>query len=419
MKMKWTDEEKILLKKLYPKEKNDILINVFKRDIKSIREIARKMGIKRIEKENSWNNKDIVFLRKNFENADWNYLCEKLNKNKSTIFNKGASLGLKRNQYRWTEEKDNIVRKFYENGERDFVCELLDNSWQNIMARASRIGVKRHYRTTWTDEKIEILKNFYPKTDWNTLLNILEIDPKDIELVKSKIKSLGLRREYYSKEDDVFIEKNYKTMSNKDLCVALNIDNPIVIRSYLSRHGFRRLVDWNKYSDNELLNLLYNLSIKINRIPLYSELTEYGLPSPEIYRRRFGEYHIALEKAGLDVIALYGRPCYSKNGDWCLSATEAKITNFLIDNNIKYRKNILYKNIIPIKTNHRTDWILDDGTIVEYFGLSEKEKYKEKMNFKIELCKQYNLNLISIYQRNIKIKDLKHIFEKYINNKYP
>jgi hypothetical protein len=419
--MKWTNEEIELLKKLYPKEKNKILLETFGRNIDDIREKARKLGIKKIGREDSWSEKDLLFLKENFENSSWYYLCKNLNRNEGAIFNKGASLGLKRGTYRWTEEKDNIIKKYYGTGDQDFLCETLNNSWQNIMARAGNIGVKRQRNISWTKDKLDILREFYPKetkTDWGKILSLLNMDSKLLPKIKSKISALKLNKFSDSEKLKSFIKENYEKMSNKEMSEILG-KSVISIKSSLSKQGLRRMVDWEKYSDEELLNLLLGLSIKLNRTPLYEELTEYGLPSPQIYNRRFGEYHVVCEKIGLDICALYGRPCYSKNGDWCLSATEAKITNFLIDNNIKYKKNIPYKEIIPIKTNHITDWILEDGSIVEYFGLSEKKEYKIKMDYKIELCKQYNLNLISIYQRNTKTKDLNNIFKDYINNKYP
>ena len=105
---------------------------------------------------------------------------------------------------------------------------------------------------------------------------------------------------------------------------------------------------------------------------------------------------------------------YSKNGDICLSMVELMVTDFLIDNNINYCKEELYKDVFDIQDfgTKRMDWRLIDNTVIEYFGMMNNKEYKEAALEKINLCKKYNINLIELYPENI--KDLKDILKKHI-----
>ena len=104
----------------------------------------------------------------------------------------------------------------------------------------------------------------------------------------------------------------------------------------------------------------------------------------------------------------------SKNGDLCLSGAEKKITDFLIDNNISFLKEVPYYKIVNDESCGKmvSDWVLGDGTVVEYFGMDRHKEYAEKMKRKIELCKRNNVVLIEIFDKEL--NNLKKIFEYYI-----
>jgi hypothetical protein len=138
------------------------------------------------------------------------------------------------------------------------------------------------------------------------------------------------------------------------------------------------------------------------------------------YRLLFGNYSKACEAAGLlpnfSKIGV-GRKSVlkSRNGDTCFSVYEEVVTNFFIDRKIKYEKEVYYSKYINDKrcTTKRADWVLFDGTFVEFWGFPDDKEYKENMKTKIKLCKKANIKLISLYYTDM--SRLKEIFKKYIS----
>jgi hypothetical protein len=58
--------------------------------------------------------------------------------------------------------------------------------------------------------------------------------------------------------------------------------------------------------------------------------------------------------------------------------------------------------------------LVNSNVFVEFFGLSDKKEYKEKMKKKIEFSKMLNFKLISIFPIDLNDKQLNKIFNPYI-----
>lgn len=170
----------------------------------------------------------------------------------------------------------------------------------------------------------------------------------------------------------------------------------------------------------ECIEKLKSLAETLGRTPIHSELVKSGLPSLPTYRLIFGNYTNACKESGLtpnfSKIGV-GRKSVlkSKNGDDCYSIYEQIITDFFIDSHIIYKKEERYSNHIQDKQckTKRTDWLLEDGTFVEYWGFPDDKRYCKQMNLKKKLCKKGNINLINIHIEDI--NNLTKIFKKYID----
>ena len=140
-------------------------------------------------------------------------------------------------------------------------------------------------------------------------------------------------------------------------------------------------------------------------------------PSALSLSRYCGGYRNLCEMVGLEINqSIFGRPRYllkSKNGDKCLSYAEQAVTNFFIDNNIKYEKEVKYSRYIKdIKNEKFCDWVLEDNTLVEYFGMMDKDYYAKKANKKLKLIKDHNLKFIELREKDL--PNLMEIFKDYI-----
>jgi hypothetical protein len=250
------------------------------------------------------------------------------------------------------------------------MAKILNKKESGIYDQANKIGLIKYAK--WTDEELNLLREKYP---------------------------------YYSNE---YLSRNIFPNRSKD---SINIMGG---KLNLKKTQEKK----NKFYDKEeILKMLSDLSKKLNRTPLIGELVINGLPSDTTYRRYFGGYQEACRLAGLEPnYDLWGRArvFYSSNGDICYSNAELIITEFLILNKINYKKDKMYCDIVNDFRcgTKRTDWFLEDGTIVEYWGYPKVEDYKPNMELKIQICKDNNINLIEINRKDF--TKLHKVFGQYL-----
>lgn len=104
----------------------------------------------------------------------------------------------------------------------------------------------------------------------------------------------------------------------------------------------------------------------------------------------------------------FGSLVYDDNGEMCRSIKEQTISNFLINNNVQFRKEVPYSEIFNIDCKYRSDWFIehnDRSYVVEYFGLLGKERYDKKTKIKTDIL---NNNLDIATPILISIKDFKN-----------
>lgn len=172
-------------------------------------------------------------------------------------------------------------------------------------------------------------------------------------------------------------------------------------------------------TNDELLEDYLSLYKKINRLPLNEDIdNEVNMASSSTYKNRFGEYSNIWLKLNINVNEEFkgdhrfgiGFSCLDKKGEVCRSYQEMIITNFLIDNKIKYIKEYPYNKLLKNpKDRRRFDWYLPEKEIVvEYFGMfieqSENEifkKYSNKVKRKLKDCKNSNILLIDLYKEDM------------------
>lgn len=136
------------------------------------------------------------------------------------------------------------------------------------------------------------------------------------------------------------------------------------------------------------------------------------IPSPEMYKQKFGSYFKALIAAGLlekgARITARGIQCLAKDGHECLSLSEKKIDDWLYKHGIKHIKEPEYplnKNLNP-NGLLRADWKVNKYYI-EFFGLNGQIDYDRKIFLKKNLACDLNLKLIEIYNEDLKFLDIK------------
>lgn len=316
-----------------------------------------------------WNENEIELLFSNYENGTKELLMSLFpDKTYHQIQMKGKSLGLNKNNRYYTLEEENFIKDNYFKLRSGEIGRILNKSSKAINTKAKIMGLVKQLK--WNDAEIEKLKYYYGK-----------------ETV-----------EYISK--NILIGRTEYSIHHKSIEIGLQNTQP----------------SYENITKDELIMMLANFFNEKGRTPFKEELGNDGFPSYFAFTNNFGNYSSACILAGIPInTGLFrGKICYSKNGDKCYSAAEKRITDFLIDNNIYYEKEVFYSDIFKDESvgKIRCDWILNDYSVVEYFGLSKFEEYKKKMEIKRELCYFHNVNLIEIFENDL--NNLDNIFFSYL-----
>jgi hypothetical protein len=313
----------------------------------------------------------------------------------------------------WTKEELKILYDFYETGTVKELENLLPNrNFQGIRIKANRLDL--HRLNYFKEEEIEFIKDNYQNMSSREIAKILNRHFGNIE---QKAREMGfIKQEFWTQDDSNILKDSFGKYD-----VEYISNNILKNRTKSSIYHQCQILglskETNRYTRDELLDLLMNLSKKLERTPTCLELTKYGLPTNDAYLRCFGSYNTACEILGLDIngtIFHQTKYYYSKNMDICRSKSEQIITNFIIDHNISYKMDKSYKSICKIGDcgRKRYDWLFDKNIVVEYFGLNRHKKYQEKMRQKIELCRINNFRLIQVFDKDI--LKLEKVFEEFL-----
>lgn len=379
----WTKEEIEKFKELYPKTSQEELSKIFNRSISALQTFACKRGIKK--EVNAIGKR--IFLQEEIdqilillnENLDVPEIGKIIGRKKESIYDLLSKLKIKNpiSDFWWTENELNLLKENYINMTSKELENLLNKSWGSIKRRA---------------QKMKLLRK---KKDGTFYKAQTPITQQEKDFILNNYTNLGI--------EGMAKKLNRSSMLVEDFCNKNNL-NVLKLRN-----------NPKDFSNEFLLNRLIELERLLQRCPTSEDIQkDKTLPSIDIYYDRFETFSNACELAGLTPnIGTYGTLCYSKNGDRCLSIREQIITNFFIDNNIKYKKEKLYNSIInDLQEKIRMDWyLLDHNIIVEYFGLNNKI-YNEKTNKKINICKTNKLKIISLFEKDI--DKLEKVFNEFI-----
>jgi hypothetical protein len=313
----------------------------------------------------------------------------------------------------WSDEEEQILRAFYGKTNKGKILSLLPNrSWIGIQGHASKLGINR--MNYFSELDMEFIKENFMIMTREEIGEHLNRHPQSITI---KAKELGLiKKSRWNDDDENFLRNNFGIIGLEEISKKIGKTVSSIYHRIQHLNLQRKTERYSNISDGDLLKNLNSVARKIKRTPLRNELSGFGLPSEIVFSARFGSYGEACLLAGLEINQgmSSGQKHFSKQGHLCLSRAEQKITDFLIDNSICFEKEIPYCEITNDNDCGKMicDWLLHDGTIVEYFGMDRNLKYKNKMDRKIGLCKRNGLNLIKVLDRDI--NKLEKVFHSYI-----
>ena len=207
------------------------------------------------------------------------------------------------------------------------------------------------------------------------------------------------------------LENRYKELKQKLGKVPKRKELPYKMK-YQSRCGmsWRQFVSHmgdipinSGYTKDELKKFILDFNANFGRPPSSDEMKR---PSSKVFQNMFGTWNNALAECGFEV----SHPIYiSDDGHKCYSRMELYVDNFLFHNKIEHEKDVKYPfhKKLNINTKKSCDWKTSDDKYIELFGLMRKNNYANRKEEKEELCKEFGLNLISLFPEDLKRLELK------------
>jgi hypothetical protein len=172
---------------------------------------------------------------------------------------------------------------------------------------------------------------------------------------------------------------------------------------------------------DEMLKDFYSYFLELGRVPYSYEINNNkNMCTHPTYLIHFESIENVCNLLNIDYKKHYIPNLYQvyfdKIGEPCRSRGEVTITNWLIDNNIKYTKEFPYKHVTFDIDHRRFDWMVEINSIqyyIEFAGLygSGLFNYDEKTERKIK-----DLISLGVYDRCLFIypKDIPHDFKSKI-----
>lgn len=151
------------------------------------------------------------------------------------------------------------------------------------------------------------------------------------------------------------------------------------------------------YSKEILLQKIKDFQKEYGRIPLKHEFNQ-----AQLYGKHFGSWNNAIKLAGFKPNpTLFSEKQTAKDGHMCDSVGEKIIDELLTREGIKHIRSVRYGT-----TKYTADFVLEDGTIIEYFGLAgAQEDYDRNLNIKRNIAKEMGVRFVEIYQKDILSRD--------------
>jgi len=112
---------------------------------------------------NKWNEDDVNFLIKNYQEKGGRYVAEKLNRSITSVKAKAKHIKLiTYSPKKWTDEEIIFLKENYEEMGCNLICEKLDRVKGSVSKKAKELGLKVFYKPSFTKEELELaVKNSY------------------------------------------------------------------------------------------------------------------------------------------------------------------------------------------------------------------------------------------------------------------
>lgn len=359
-KIKWSEEEIELLKKEYPINHIENLVQLFPNRLENaIIKKAKRLGLKK------------------------------------TILKKNRS-----SMKKWSEEEIEILKEYYPITKNSEICKYLPNrTSESIISKANDMKISKEYTYLWSEEEINFLKNNYKN------ITIKKIGDK---IGKSKDSILNMMSKLYLKvripidlsyenciatgklfKDKTSLRKKHPHMyqvASKNgwieemtsHMIPIQFSTPQLICQYL----FDKILNEKSSYNNRKIIAPYELDIYYEKLKLAIEYNGIKWHNSEDVVERDRMKKKLCEENGICLIIIEQK---KNNKKAYLNDIKKDVIEYLDFINIKFNKNIKKEDIENIEVDI-TDRIMDYNDVMEYCL-----KYDNYTTWRLENEPMYNM----------------------------
>lgn len=221
MAIKFTDE---MISDMVEKYQNGMstkeLGELFGVHYQTISRMLKKIGVF-APKTHNWTDEDTKKLLEVYLSGDWDLILSVFpNRSRESLYCQASKLGVRSDNYFWTEHDKNILIDLYSDLDVEDVQQMLEREYtiKQIQNQAKKMGLAKS--RVWTEDEIAIMMDEYKSNGVAGVIDLLPGRTKPA-IIHQAIK-LGLRCDcYWSEEEVAFLVNNWPQMSDEEISHAL------------------------------------------------------------------------------------------------------------------------------------------------------------------------------------------------------
>lgn len=173
-------------------------------------------------KTHNWSKEMDEKLKEIYPTRDWDLILQTFpGRSKSFIYVQASKLGLRMDNYFWSQHDEDILKKYYNIIPTTEIQAMLEGEYKirAIQCKARKMGLTKSQ--LWTNDEMKIMKEKYPSLGAKDIMEFLP--NKTYAAIIGKAVAMGLRCDFFWTEEEVaFLCDNYLNMSDEELASHLN-----------------------------------------------------------------------------------------------------------------------------------------------------------------------------------------------------
>ena len=277
----WTLDELTFLRKNEGRYNMDELVVLLGRTEDSIVCYLHSKDIKykkRLSKtQNPWDQNDLIYLKEVYGTVLVAEIAKQVGRSNAAVRCKAAKMGLTKD-YVYTEEEIQIIKDFHGKATHKEIAEMIGKSSPGIARQVRLLGVSKELYD-WTYERDMKVKELYD-AGW-TYKQIADHMEAPLGSIHKRLRlNDAIKSDVvpYTQKDILFIQKNYKTMTRKQIGDKLGRTPASIGQKAIQLGLTEKMYYWSEEEDAYIE--------KYHKIRTYKEIAEHLGVTEEVIQRR-------------------------------------------------------------------------------------------------------------------------------------